>query len=276
MKHLWIVAVAAIYLGFSHSISHITPFHWAFVVFVSGLYVAHPKTRQFIKDAAPLFGFLVLYDFFPIIPQSWWGIVLIEQPYHWEQSLFGFQPAAWFQAHHFWLLDLMGAFFYFLHFVSFLFFALFLWWRSPTHFKRFGWAFFLTNAAWMLTVLWIPTAAPWVVAQHGFAPPLLNLTGDAAGLLRFDQLVGRPFFENIYRSSHIVFGAFPSMHAAWPVLMLFGIRGLALKKLAVAITLYGLGMAFSAVYLGHHYGVDLIAGWSYAVAFYFLTAIKIT
>jgi hypothetical protein len=54
---------------------------------------------------------------------------------------------------------------------------------------------------------------------HGFVP-VDWLAGDPAGLLYSDILLGTQFFHRIYYSSPVVFGAFPSLHAAWPILII--------------------------------------------------------
>ncbi len=45
------------------------------------------------------------------------------------------------------------------------------------------------------------------------------LTGEAAGLAYADEILGIQFFHTIYTSSPVVFGSWPSLHAAWPMMI---------------------------------------------------------
>ena len=64
--------------------------------------------------------------------------------------------------------------------------------------------------------------------------------------------------------------AMPSLHGAYPMLIcLFFWKGSSLRK-RVLLAAYPICMAFSLVYTGEHFVIDIFVGWIYAVAtFYF-------
>ena len=104
-----------------------------------------------------------------------------------------------------------------------------------------------------------PAAPPWYVEDYGFELHM-NTPGNAAGLLRFDEFFGISLFSNMYEKNANVFAAIPSLHAAFPVILLyFGLK----KKLKYASLLFLVilvGIWFAAVYTFHHYFIDVLIG----------------
>ena len=72
-----------------------------------------------------------------------------------------------------------------------------------------------------------------------------------------DQFLGVHIFKYIYAQSSIVFGAFPSLHAAWPVLFSYEFYN---QRNFYLFALYCSWIWFSALYLKHHFVVDIIFG----------------
>ena len=99
---------------------------------------------------------------------------------------------------------------------------------------------------------------------------------EASHLANVDRLLGVPYFQSFYGRSADVFGAVPSLHVAYPLLIVIEgwvLFGPVRRSLALLFTA---SMAFAAVYLDHHYVIDVIWGMAYAVsidlAFRFLFA----
>jgi membrane-associated phospholipid phosphatase len=84
-----------------------------------------------------------------------------------------------------------------------------------------------------------------------------------AGCVRFDNILGTHFFSEMYGRSADVFGAIPSLHVAYPFMAIIFAFRLGAGR-AFAICFYIL-MCFSAVYLNHHYVLDIIWGSTYAL-----------
>lgn len=64
-----------------------------------------------------------------------------------------------------------------------------------------------------------PAAPPWYAMNYGFEA-VLDTPGNAAGLGRFDELLGCSIFHSIYGWNANVFAAMPSLHAAYMVVTL--------------------------------------------------------
>lgn len=94
--------------------------------------------------------------------------------------------------------------------------------------------------------------------------------GDPAGLVRVDSLFNIEFYKNMFDSSPVVFGSFPSLHCGWPsvlALLVFYDTNLprALKWASVGYVVY---VALAVMYLKHHYFVDAFGGTFYSVVIY--------
>ena len=104
-----------------------------------------------------------------------------------------------------------------------------------------------------------PVAPPWYVAQYGLGPAVLEAIPSAAGAARFDELTGIKYFAAFYSRNPNVFGAMPSLHVAYPVIATLAVRDRGVRWWG-PIFLLALLVMFSAVYLNHHYIVDVIGG----------------
>ena len=103
-----------------------------------------------------------------------------------------------------------------------------------------------------------PTASPWfvdsaVLDQHG---RVIYEIANEAGFKRLDKLLGFAIFHGIYSQSPLKFGAFPSLHVAWPMIVFvnhpwFG------KKVAGAHVVW---ITLAALYSTHHYLIDALGG----------------
>jgi len=171
-------------------------------------------------------------------------------------------------------LDLLSAFVYVIHFLFVWIFAilLYLYYRKKRDAHghpivnpwTFFWCWGFLNFYAVVTQLCWPTAPPWYLETYGNQQPSYNISGDPAGLDNADTLLHVPLFESVYGNSPIVFGSFPSLHGAWPIMITIFMPGYrALKAVGV---LYAVLVWWAAMYLNHHYLVDLIGGAIY-VAF---------
>jgi hypothetical protein len=174
----------------------------------------------------------------------------------------------WFQAHSWTGLDLVCA----IPYGTFLFitvgFAVFLYRKDYETMRRFAWSFLVVNVLGFITYHVYPAAPPWYFEAHGCSVNLLAQASAGPTLTRVDALVGVPFFTGLYGRSNDVFGAVPSLHVAYPTeILLFGWPHL--KRIGRALSvLFLMTMSFSAIYLDHHWVVDIVLGLVYAVATY--------
>ena len=128
---------------------------------------------------------------------------------------------------------------------------------------EFGIAFLFLNILGIVTYYVYPLAPPWYVELYGFewhpdAKP------SEAGLQNFDRILGIPLFKNLYSMNSQIFAALPSLHSGFPVVVLFyGLR--TLKYANIVFLIHALGIWFFAVYLRHHYIIDVLLGVFYAL-----------
>ena len=116
----------------------------------------------------------------------------------------------------------------------------------------------------------MPAAPPWYYLEYG-AMIDLTTTGQTAGLGRFDELIGFPLYANMYGQSSNVFGALPSMHAAFPMLLtIYSIR----YKNWWLTGLFAISMIsiwIGAIYTSHHYIIDILMGIACGIIGYLIT-----
>jgi hypothetical protein len=275
------LAAGAGWLGALSLAGRLNPSQLLLVGAALGLAYAGPRARPLARLLWPLLFMLMLYD-----GQRWWieagrsrvrVAELLEADLRWFGVTTGGEMKtwpAWWQHHTHPVLDAISGVAYLSFVPGFL--AMVLWWRfglrQPTGAGRAAageaeaamWAFFLMYAAGFATYLIYPAAPPWYVDHYGLGPAVLTAPPEAAGAVRFDRLIGWPVFARYYGQSTNVFGAFPSLHCALPMLGLC--YALRLRSLRVAGALLLAAMTFAAVYLNHHYVVDVVGGCIYALA----------
>jgi membrane-associated phospholipid phosphatase len=130
--------------------------------------------------------------------------------------------------------------------------------------QRFGWAFLAVNLIGFVTYHLYPAAPPWYFHQNGCAVDLHAAASAGPNLTRVDAMLGISYFAGMYGRASDVFGAVPSLHVAYPTLMLaigWRVQGTLGRALLVFFLAW---MSFSAVYLDHHWVVDVVAGAAYA------------
>lgn len=118
---------------------------------------------------------------------------------------------------------------------------------------------FLMHATQVL----VPTAPPWYTERAGHAPASYQLPGDPGGLARVDVFLNTTFFHAMYGAAPIVFGSWPSGHVAWPLTVLFfqwTWTGRVLSALHVV------WVSWAALYLHHHFLVDVLSAYFFVVA----------
>jgi membrane-associated phospholipid phosphatase len=138
-------------------------------------------------------------------------------------------------------------------------FAVYLFFTKRRQFLLFLFTFVLVNFLGFIVYYTFPAAPPWYIQYHGFTFHKLT-PGNTAGLAKFDAYFNVSIFKSIYAKGSNVFAAMPSLHSSYPIIVLYyGLK----NKLGKANIFFGavmIGIWFSAVYLSHHYIVDVLAG----------------
>ncbi len=172
----------------------------------------------------------------------------------------------WFLTHHWTPVDLYCAVPYGTFLFAALAFAFILYFRDYDAVRRFAWAFFVMNVAAFITYHVYPAAPPWYFHAHGCEVSMTALPSAGPRLLNVDHVLGIHYFEGMYSRSSDLYGAVPSLHVAYPLLILReGWKSFRWPGRAFAIVFF-VSMGFSAVYLDHHYVVDVILGTLYCLS----------
>ena len=245
----------------------------AFVVLF--LFWLNPRTAKLAAILFPMILGAAIYDNARLLLELR-GEVHVASFYMAELRWFGIDTAGgrqilteFFQVHHCRLLDLIcgvGLLGYLALSIPFVVLISFKDWTRAWHAV---WAVVLLSMIGVATFLLYPAAPPWYVEKYGLGPAVLDALPSAAGAARIDQLLGIPIFANFYTRAFDVFGAMPSLHCAYPMLLVCATLRMGYRYSIPAIVLTAL-VSFSVIYFGHHYVLDVIAGILYAVAAYLM------
>lgn len=232
----------------------------------NSLYYISAPTRKFILGFLIFIVFWIIFDYMKVIPNYLVNSVHIKDLYLREKSLFGITesssiitPNEYFDRHSSTSLDILSGLFY-LNWVPIpLLFAFYLFRKDKSIFLQFSLSFLFVNLIGFVMYYLYPAAAPWYVKEFGFNLHL-NTSGHTGALSRFDDFFGLNLFSSLYSKSSNVFAAMPSLHSAYPVIVFYyGLK----KKLGLINSfffIFMIGIWFSAVYTGHHYVLDVVAG----------------
>jgi hypothetical protein len=156
---------------------------------------------------------------------------------------------------------------YMTHFFATLVVAALLWRFAYPRFRQFRIMVITLAGAGFLTYVLFPAVPPWMASnmhQLEHTRRVISDTWQHLGVNTANALVEghSDFFNQV--------AAVPSMHAAYPLLFLLffwaGTRWWVRGPLAA----YVLAMAFVLVYSAEHYVADIVLGWIYAVAVFWL------
>ena len=277
------IVLMVLYFAALYAVHGLRDDHFYTALLILALAYGGRAAGTFLRLLLPVYLTGVIYDSQRHYSDYIRGEIHVAWPYLTEKRLFGIEtaefgrltPNEYWQRHIHPVLDVICGFFY-LFFIAIyvsisIFHALILprLQEDPitrARNERLGpyvtWAFFWVNMLGYSTYYWFAAAPPWYVAKYGLGPADLSAPASAAGCLRFDQVLGTHFFTEMYGRSADVFGAIPSLHVSYPFLsFLFALR---FKSLRVFSLSFYLIMCFSAVYLNHHYLIDIIWGTTYA------------
>ncbi len=242
-------------------------------VLISALFMAlfmiNAKTARFAMLALPFLCVGILYENLRFVLHLR-GEIHVGDLYAAEKALFsvgGLTYNEYFLAHPLVFFDLICGFAYLAYLGESFLFAGYLFFRDQDLLQRFAYAFLFVNLLGMITYLVYPAAPPWYVELHGTGVADLAALPSAAGAARFDELTGLNVFKSFYSRNANVFGAMPSLHCAYPTLVWLTTLRMG-PRWYVPAAAFALLIMFSAVYLRHHYVLDVIAGVVFAVVAY--------
>lgn len=184
-----------------------------------------------------------------------------------ELALFGIAtasgrvtPGEWLAAHGCRALDALCAVPYATFVLVCVACAGWLYARDYRRMARFAWCFFALNLIGFATYHVYPAAPPWYFHAHGCAVDVTTRPSAGPALARVDAWSGVPYFARMYAGSSAVFGAMPSLHVAYALLVVLEGWSLMTRAWRAAAVSFFVLMGFAAVYLDHHWVQDVLAG----------------
>lgn len=227
------------------------------------------NTRRFLSVFWPFIATGALYDSLRFyLDAATAGRIHVAEPYLLDRAWFGTGTHTLneiFATHHWVIADLAAGFAYLIYVVEYLALAMLVYFAGRvTRAHSFARGFLLVNAMGFVTYVLYPAAPPWYVAAHGLGPALIGSAPSPGAAARFDALLGTRVFDDLYSHSVDVFGAIPSLHAAYPVMAaVLAFRTPELGWARWPAAGFAALMCFSAVYLQHHYVIDVLLGLGY-------------
>jgi len=246
----------------------------ALMTLMPALAYANERTRRLFVAVFPLALLGLAYDAMRYVKD--WGItparLHVCDLRAIESSLFGrpdWTLHDWLQAHPVAWLDRFFAVPYGTYLFATVAFAIFLYVRAPGEaVTRFGWTFFVMSLLAFVTHHLYPAAPPWYFHAHGCNVDVSAHASEGPNLARVDHWLGVRYFAGFYGRSTDVFGCMPSLHVTNPLLILLeGWCWLRAPGRAAAVV-FAIWMSMAAVYLDHHWIIDVVAGWAYCAAVY--------
>jgi inositol phosphorylceramide synthase catalytic subunit len=263
---LFAAAASLLYLAISYLLIGFKTDQLVLIAIFNFFYFASKATRRFIIGFSIFIAYWIIFDYMKAFPNYRYNDVHIASLYHMEKNFFGIRwnnafltPNEFFAHNTATSLDILSGIFYLCWVPVPLAFAAAMFFRNRTAFFQFSLTFFLVNLIGFVGYYLYPAAPPWYVSQYGFAFHPAT-PGNTAGLARFDNFFGIPVFKSIYAKSSNVFAAVPSLHAAYMMIVLFYGLKFSLKGWNILFAIVMIGIWFSAVYSGHHYVLDILAG----------------
>lgn len=245
------------------------------------LYYWSLGSRRFLFFLAPLILSGIVYDSMRYFGHHLRSTVHVAEPYLAEKFLFGMPtgpngtvetPNEFLQRHTHAVFDFLCGLAYLVFIFEYIFFCFYFFFAGHWgELRRAAWSFFWVNCLGYATYHLYAAAPPWYVALYGLGPAKLDTPANPAGAARFDALLDTDVFANMYAKSVDVFGAIPSLHVSYPFLAL--VFALRIGRFRAFSAFFFALMCFSAVYLNHHYVIDVLLGIAYAAVTFWLVAL---
>jgi len=272
---VWLCAAIAGYLSLSAATNTLRSFHWYMLLVVPVAFFGTEKPKRFFLDWLPLFAFWLVYDRLRLVQPMLLDRVAVAWPYDLECQAFGWMtggqaPAHWSRA---WLatqagsaigdaVSLAAQFIYLSHLFVLPLILLYFWIRGfrdegdRASFTMYMRAFFALHVMAIAIYLLLPVAPPWWVSLNGAVQPTSELVAATKMTAAMDGVI----VQGLIKSASNWFAAVPSLHGAYPVLMVLLAALDKNRRLAGAFAAYMVLMFASTVVLNQHYIIDLIAG----------------
>jgi len=264
-------SISAGYLLLSRLLIGFRPEQVFLLAVVNVLYFISRGTRKFIIGFGIFVIYWIIFDYMKAFPNYLYSTVHIQSLYELEKGIFGISlnglvltPNEYWLSHSRTILDVMSGFFYLTWIPVPLLFGCYLFYTNRPLFLKFAFTFFLVNMIGFVIYYIYPAAPPWYVAEHGFAFDPHTPCG-IGGLAKFDAFFHVEIFKSLYSKSSNVFAAMPSLHSAYPTIVFYYSLKNKMGYKSIFFAIIMMGVWFGAVYTGHHYMLDVLAGIACAI-----------
>ncbi|MCE5287886.1 MAG: phosphatase PAP2 family protein [Nocardiaceae bacterium] len=221
-----------------------------------------------LLDWTPLIVALLVYDMSRGIADRLGMPIRVSEPVDIERWIFhGTVPTVWLQQHlipasgHLPWWTVLTGIVYSTHLTVPWILAAVLYVRSRAEWSRYMRRVVVLSYVGLAFFILLPAAPPWYAATHGaIVEPVRRAAGFGFGFVSLDT--STVFLHSL--SNEVA--AMPSLHAAFTILVAAALWPYARWRLArFALVLYPIAMAFTLVYGGEHYVIDVLAGWGCAI-----------
>jgi membrane-associated phospholipid phosphatase len=245
--------------------------------------------RVVVRDWLPLIAVLFAYDLLRGFANEvggrlfdlpvWRSSMFVEtktarahltEPIEMDRALFGGTvPTEWLQQRMYdagevhWY-DVVAFVVYFSHFLVSLALAVALWATAYSLFRRYLASLVALTVVTLVTYTLYPAAPPWMASLNGeLAPGIARIAPETLRAVG-GHTVNSAIERGEAYSNPVA--AIPSLHAAIPMMLLLFCWPVVGRWLRAALVSYSAVMAWTLVYGGEHYVVDVLIGWLYAAA----------
>lgn len=268
------------YLALGVATNSVRAYHWFMLLAIPGALLSAERGRRFFLDWAPLFAFWLVYDRLRLVQPLLYSRVAVEHPFLIERACFGWLakgavPAhaafAWLASHDGTVatsIEWAAQIVYFSHLFVVPLVIVALWVlgssrkRCRAAFVQFIRAFTVLNFSAIVVYLVLPVAPPWWVTLNGMTRPTAELVTQS----NMSAAMHGALIQGMIGNASQWFAAVPSLHGAYPVLLLLLFPRKQSRLALAAIALYACAMWTATVVLNQHYVIDLVAGALLAIA----------
>ncbi len=245
----------------------IRPDHRLLLIGGSIIYFASEISRKFVLSMLIILVYWIIFDSIRLYPAYNIFPLHIKEPYLLEKALFGIEtvqgiitPNEYWEQHRHVALDLYTGFIYLCWIPIPLAFCVYNFIKGERNTQiHYLFTFFMVSQLGLFFQYLYPAAPPWYVQLHGFEE-ILNTPGNPGALINVDHYLGISLFSGMYDMNANVFAAIPSLHCAFPIILLYFARTRSLTGWTILALVLMVSTWFSAVYTYHHYIVDVILG----------------
>ncbi len=222
---------------------------------------------RFIRDWVPFIVLILGYEAMRGFADNLGSAVHYKEMIYLDRLIFGAVPSEYLQSILYtpgviqWY-DVIATAVYILHFSAPLMLAYYFWCEGKNRlFKHMSATIIMTSYIGLMIFILYPAAPPWLAYEHGEGIVVQKVLKNVTDVWDIGVLWTIYQFMNPNPVA-----AMPSLHAAYPwIVYLYVYR----RWKTHALIVFPVIMAFSLIYLGEHYFVDVLAGFILATIVYF-------